>query len=97
MKSVADRIASNFSEAGTDILPGRTKIYRNFWSVPLSRMRFVRAALELLPYALRGVWSKSKKVEFDLITLFVKYNSYESAIRSVDHLPDETTVASGRE
>jgi hypothetical protein len=96
LKAVAEQLASNYQQAATEVLPGRTKLYRNFWSIPLSRMRFVRAALDLLPYSLRGVW-KSEKIELELISLFVKYNAYETAIRSANRLPDETTVQLGQE
>jgi hypothetical protein len=86
LKIFADRLAQNFSLASREVLPGRTKLYRNFWSVPLSRMRYVHAALELLPFALRGEWPDQEK-EAQLISLFVAFNSYESAFRSSSQLP----------
>jgi hypothetical protein len=49
-------------------------------------MRYVRAALELLPFALRGEWPDQEK-EAQLISLFVAFNSYESAFRSSSQLP----------
>jgi len=87
------RLQLQFSRCQDAVFPGQTRLSRALFDLPMSRMRIITAVVESLPYALRGIWTKSE--EDPLVEVFFLLQSYTRQVTSTTTLPTVETEQLG--